>query len=115
PTTPAGSGSLRHTGFRISIRRMTDAKTLLRVNARFDHVAEEHLRYIVEHTGMNVSDALKESVAQFYARLRAERAAPFETMQSLGLVGAWAGGDPDASESVKQVVADVLQRKQGPR
>lgn len=94
---------------------MTDTKSLLRVNARFDHVAEERLRYIVEHTGMNVSDALKESVAQFYARLRAEHATPFETMQALGLVGAWAGGDPDASESVKQVVADALQRKLGPR
>ena len=93
---------------------MTTTRQLLRVNARFDHVAEEHLRYIVEHTGMNVSDVLKESVAQFYARLRAERAEPFEAMQALALVGAWAGGDPDASESVKQVVADALHRKLSP-
>ena len=94
---------------------MTVTRHLLRVNARFDHVDEEHLRYIVEHTGMNVSDVLKESVAQFYARLRAEHAAPFEAMQALGLVGAWSGGDPDASENVKQVVADALDRKLGPR
>ncbi|MFT3801522.1 MAG: hypothetical protein QM766_09920 [Burkholderiaceae bacterium] len=51
---------------------------------------------------MNVSDALEESVAQLYARPRAEHAAPFETMQALGLVGAWAGGDPDASERPKR-------------
>lgn len=94
---------------------MTNSRDPLRVNARFDRVAEERLRYIVEHTGMNVSEVLKESVAQFYARLRAERAAPFEAMQALGVVGGWSGGDPDASESVKRVVADAVERKLGRR
>ncbi|MBV2208499.1 MAG: hypothetical protein KUL77_02920 [Thermomonas sp.] len=90
---------------------MTESNDPLRVNARFDRVAEERLRYIVEHTGMNVSDVLKESVAQLYARLRAEHAAPFEAAQALGLVGGFAGGDPNASENVKQVVAEALRSK----
>ena len=94
---------------------MTEPKDPLRVNARFDRVAEEQLRYIVEHTGMNISEVLKESVAQFHARLRAERASPFEAAQALGLVGAFSGGDPAASESVKQVVGAALDAKLGAR
>jgi hypothetical protein len=38
------------------------------VNARFDRVAEEQARYIVEHTGMTASDVLKQSVAEMYDR-----------------------------------------------
>jgi hypothetical protein len=82
-----------------------------RVNARFDRVAEEQVRYIVEQTGMSVSDVLKQSVAQYYERLRKERAAPFEVMRELGVIGAYESGDPDASVTVKETVGRALERK----
>lgn len=84
-----------------------------RVNARFDHVAEEQVRYIVEHTGMSISDVLKQSVAELYGRLRRERRTPFEIMQEMGVIGAYQGNDPDGSTKVKEVVAEVLSRKFG--
>jgi uncharacterized protein len=84
-----------------------------RVNARFDHVAEEQVRYIVEHTGMSVSDVLKQSVAELYERLRREHRTPFEIMQEMGVIGAYRGSDPDGSTKVKEVVAEVLTRKFG--
>lgn len=84
---------------------------IFRVNARFDRVAEAQVRYIVEHTGMSVSDVLKRSVAEYYERLRKERATPFEIMQRTGVIGAYDGGDPDASVKVKQTVAQALARK----
>lgn len=88
-------------------------KDPFRVNARFDRVAEEQVRYIVEHTGMSVSDVLKKAVAEFYERLRQERRTPFEIMQDLGVIGAYDGGDPDASARVKETVSGALQRKFG--
>lgn len=84
-----------------------------RVNARFDRVAEEQMRYIVEHTGMSVSEALKQSVAQYYERLRQEHRTPYEIMQELGVIGAYDGGDPDASIKVKEFVTEALKRKFG--
>jgi antitoxin component of RelBE/YafQ-DinJ toxin-antitoxin module len=82
-----------------------------RVNARFDRVAEEQVRYIVEHTGMTVSDVLKQSVTELYARVRRERHTPFEIMQEMGVIGAYSGGDPDGSTKVKEIVTAVLERK----
>jgi hypothetical protein len=82
-----------------------------RVNARFDRVAEEQVRYIVEQTGMSVSDVLKHSVAQYYERLRQQHANPFQVMQELGVIGAYDGGNPDASIQVKQTVAQALEAK----
>jgi hypothetical protein len=84
-----------------------------RVNARFDSVAEDQMRYIVEHTGMSLSEVLKQSVAQYYERLRRERRTPYELMQDLGVIGAHDGGDPDASVKVKETVSGVLKRKLG--
>ncbi len=88
-------------------------KDPFRVNARFDRVAEEQMRYIVEHTGMSVSDVLKKAVADFHERLRQERRTPFEIMQDLGVIGAYDGGDPDASTKVKDTVSGALRRKLG--
>lgn len=84
---------------------------IFRVNARFDQVAEEQVRYIVEQTGMSVSDVLKHSVAQYYEWLRQERRTPFEIMQEMGVIGAYDGGDPDASIRVKETAAQALARK----
>jgi hypothetical protein len=63
---------------------------------------------------MNVSEVLKQSVAEMHERLRAERATPFEAVRSLGLVGAYAGGDPDASSRVKETVAATVAKKARP-
>jgi hypothetical protein len=84
-----------------------------RVNARFDRVAEEQVRYIVEHTGLTVSEVLKQSVAQYYERLRQERRTPYEIMQEMGVIGAFAGGDPNASSRIKEIVAEAIAKKLG--
>ena len=85
----------------------------MRVNARLDPVDEERLRYLMEHTGKNVSDILKDSVANLYEQVRARQAKPFDLMQELGIVGRFEGGDPLASESVDEVLAAALERKLG--
>jgi hypothetical protein len=84
-----------------------------RVNARFDRVAEEQVRFIVEHTGLTVSEVLKQSVAQYYERLRQERCTPYEIMQEMGVIGAFAGGDPNASSRIKEIVAEAIAKKLG--
>lgn len=90
-------------------------KEPFRVNARFDHEAEEQVRYIVEHTGMTISEVLKQAVAEYYQRLRRERRTPFEIMQEMGVIGEFAGGDPDASTRIRETVTEAIERKLGRR
>ena len=90
---------------------MTEDNGRFRVNARFDRVGEEQVRYIVEHTGMTVSDVLKQSVAELYDRVRQKHRTPYEIMQEMGVIGEFAGSDPEGSTRVKEVVADVLRKK----
>jgi hypothetical protein len=90
---------------------MTEDNSRFRVNARFDRVGEEQVRYIVEHTGMTVSDVLKQSVAQMYERVRQKHRTPYEIMQEMGVIGAYDSGDPTGSSRVKEIVAEVLAKK----
>jgi|GEM_PF-2190434 len=43
-----------------------------RINARIDRVAEEQLRYVSEHTQINVTEALRASIALMYDNLELE-------------------------------------------
>lgn len=92
---------------------MTPEHDKLRVNARFDQVAEAQLRYLVEVTGMNVTEVLRHSVASLYQQTRARQARPIEALLASGLIGAFDSGDPDGSEQVKAVVATALDAKLG--
>ena len=50
---------------------MTDSEKA-RINARIDRVAEAQLRYVTEHTQMNISDALRASIALLYDKVSRE-------------------------------------------
>ena len=45
----------------------------MRVNARFEDEAEQQLNYLVEATGLGVSEVLRASVQQYYEQVRARR------------------------------------------
>jgi hypothetical protein len=86
-------------------------KDTFRVNARFDRVAEEQVRYIVEHTGMTVSDVLKQSVTEMYDRVRQKHRSPYEIMKEMGVIGMVSGNDPAISAKVKEIFAEAIERK----
>ena len=88
---------------------------LIRINARIDRVAEEQLRYVTEHTRMNVTEALKHSIALMYEKVSREQEAPAQIAQRLGFVGMAASGRSDASENYKRAIVRSIASKIKPR
>jgi len=86
------------------------AKT--RVNARIDQVAEAQLRYVTEHTQMNVTEALKASIALMYDKISREHSRPAEILsRGVNFVGMGDSGRDDVSENYKVELAFSLQQK----
>ena len=99
---------------RASIRRMTTDFAKTRVNARIDQVAEAQLRYVTEHTQMNVTEALKASIALLYEKVSREHASPTEILnRGLNFVGMGDSGREDVSENYKTELTRSLQQKLG--
>jgi hypothetical protein len=86
-----------------------------RVNARIDKVAEEQLRYVTEHTRMNVTEALKSAIALMYEKVSREQAAPAEIARRLDFIGMAASGSSGGSENYKREVAAAISAKIKPR
>jgi len=84
-----------------------------RINARIDRVAEEQLRYVTEHTQMNVTEALKASIALMYEKVSREESGAFQIFQRSGFIGIADSGRSDGSTHYKKIVADSLARKHG--
>jgi hypothetical protein len=86
------------------------AKT--RINARIDRVAEEQLRYVTEHTQMNVTEALRASIALMYDKVSREHARPADILKrGETFVAMGDSGRPDGSESYKADLAKAYASK----
>ena len=80
----------------------------MRVNARFEGVAEQQVTYLATSTGLKVSDVLRESVDFYYRHVRAGGG-------QLKHLSKWIGkGDSersDISANVKKYITDGLDEK----
>jgi hypothetical protein len=82
-----------------------------RINARIDRVAEEQLRYVTEHTQMNVTEALKASIALMYEKVSREQLSAFDILKRSGFIGIGDSGSSDGSTNYKALIAESLARK----
>ena len=80
----------------------------MRVNARFEGVAEQQVEYLVATKGVSVSEVLRLSVEEYYKKMRSE--AP--SLKSFGKhIGAYDSGRSDTFGRYKQVLAEELDKK----
>lgn len=93
---------------------MTDIYAKSRINARIDHVAEAQLRYVTEHTNMNVTEALRMAIALMYDKVSRERGRPADIVAGAqSFVGAGDSGATDTSTRYKELLAQSLGKKLG--
>ncbi len=80
----------------------------MRVNARFEGVAEKQVEYLAASTGMKVSDVLRESVDFYYRHVRSGGG-------QLKHLSAWIGkadsGQSDVASNVKKYLGESLEAK----
>lgn len=86
-----------------------------RINARLDRVAEEQLRYVTEHTQMNVTEALKAAIALMYEKVSREEVRAIDILRRSGLIGMGDSGHTDTSTNYKALIAESLAKKHGLR
>lgn len=82
----------------------------MRVNARLDEQAAEQLEYLTTATGQSVSHVVRESVARYYAEVKARQRGP---VKFLALVGKGSSGRGDIASNVKREVGELLAAKHG--
>ena len=95
---------------------MTDPESIrFRVNARIDRVAEEQLRYVTEHTQMNVTEALRASIALMYDKVSREHARPADILKRTeNFLAMGDSGRADGSENYKADLARAYASKLKP-
>ncbi|WP_347485511.1 hypothetical protein ABFV80_000274 [Vandammella animalimorsus] len=83
----------------------------MRVNARFDEEAEQQVAYLVEVTGLGVSEVLRTSVQHYYDSVRAQRSG----LRHLGaFIGQGDSGRADVAGSYKARLAEGWAGKYAP-
>lgn len=87
----------------------------IRVNARIDKVAEEQLRYVTEHTQMNVTEALKSAIALMYEKVSRAQVAPADIARRLDFIGVASSGSSNVSENYKSELSSAVLTKHKPR
>lgn len=80
----------------------------MRVNARFDEVAEQQVTFLATSTGLKVSDVLRESVAFYYRHVRAGSGQLKHLSQ---FIGKGDSGRSDIAANVKQFTGQDLDNK----
>jgi len=86
------------------------AKT--RINARIDKIAEAQLRYVTEHTQMNVTEALRASIALMYDKVSREHARPADILKrGQSFVAMGESGRENGSEDYKAELAAAYASK----
>ena len=80
----------------------------MRVNARFEGVAEQQVAYLATSTGLKVSDVLRESVDFYYRHVRGEGG---QLKHLSKLIGKGDSGRNDISANVKNYVGEGLEAK----
>lgn len=81
----------------------------MRVNARLDEVTQQQLDYLTQVTGQSVSHVVRESVAQYYAQVRRQRA----PSRFLAMAGKGDSGRSDVASHVKAHLTEILEGKLG--
>ncbi len=81
----------------------------MRVNARLDETTQQQLEYLTQATGHSVSHVVRESVAQYYAQMRRQRA----PSRFLAMAGKGDSGRSDVASNVKAQLSEILERKHG--
>ena len=81
----------------------------MRINARLDEATEQQLDYLTQATGQSVSHVVRESVAQYYVQLKAQRQP--SRFVALCVAGQWSSGRSDTSTHVRSVVVEALRAK----
>ena len=83
-----------------------------RINARIDRVAEAQLRYVTEHTQMNVTEALRAAIALMYEKVSREHLRPADLLrQGSSFLAMGASGRADVSERYKDELTDIYGDK----
>ena len=81
----------------------------MRVNARFEGVAEQQVEYLAKTTGLKVSDVLRDSVAHYYQHVRGANSGGLKHFSKL--IGQGRSGRTDLSVNYKQYLAESLAAK----
>lgn len=80
----------------------------MRVNARFQGVAEQQVVYLASSTGQKLSDVLRDSVDFYYQHVRAQSG---QLKHLSKLFGQGDSGRSDISANVKQFISSGLEEK----
>ncbi|MDR1967637.1 MAG: hypothetical protein LBQ32_02945 [Burkholderiaceae bacterium] len=80
----------------------------MRVNARFEGDAEQQLNYLVEATGMGVSEVLRAGVQQYYDQMRAQRGG---LTHFAAFIGGGRSGRSDVASNYKTSLAQEWNAK----
>lgn len=80
----------------------------MRVNARLDEATREQLEYLTQATGHSVSHVVRESVACYYAQLRAKSGG---MRRFAAVVGKGHSGRSDVASSYKLEVSEAILDK----
>ncbi len=84
----------------------------MRVNARFEGVAEQQVEYLASSTGLKLSDVLRDSVDFYYRHMRAQGAG---LRHLSALIGQGDSGRSDISANVKKFLDAGLDEKYAAR
>lgn len=82
----------------------------MRVNARFEGEAEAQIAFLVQATGMGVSDVLRTSVQHYYDAVRARRSG---LKHLSAFIGQGDSGRGDIADSYKARLAEGWSAKHG--
>jgi hypothetical protein len=81
----------------------------MRVNARFEGVAEQQVTYLATTTGLKVSDVLRDSVDFYYRHVRGESAGGLKHFSKM--IGQGHSGRSDIAGNYKAHLSDSLAAK----
>jgi hypothetical protein len=81
----------------------------MRVNARLDDESERQLEFLVETTGLGVSDVLKTSLAHYYRVVRS--ASPARLTHFRAFIGRQGSGRSDVATRSKELFAASVAEK----
>ena len=84
----------------------------MRVNARLDEATQQQLEYITQATGQSVSHVVRESLARYYAAVRAEHVG---LRHFAKVIGQGDSGRTDLATNYKQIITEALAAKHGLR
>ena len=83
----------------------------MRVNARLEGEYERQMEFLVQRTGLGVSDVIKASIDCYYRSLRDTEKPRFSHLRAA--IGRHGSGRTDVSSRTKSLLDESLARKHG--